>query len=917
MKEGALNYINKGFSIVFVDDKKQASSTEVKPFRENPLTSEELTDFLDKKTIRLDYINSKKKAGIKLFRDVHGIAILTGKTNKNLEVIDVDVKYDNIGTLWSNLEALLKDNLPEIYDNFLISKTKSGGYHIYYRCETIQGNIKLANRETTPEEREETYQIEIQKGTNKEEALKISNNDKIRVLIETRGEGGYAVAPPTKGYEFIQGDIDNIPTISKEQREVIFTISKTFNTVEPIKPYKPTIDYQQTKTSPLDPNKKQATQERNMNSKDKYKGITSIDDYEQRGDFISYLISKGWTQQEEDTERVYLLRPGSSDAKHSGNYHKDTKKFICFSTSTEFEPQRPYNISEAFNLLESGGDWKQTALKLGKLGYGDYSPKQAKETNIRVDIINKQSETSTIVKEGGILNKIEIENALGSEVIISAPNDENRIDILEAISLCQMSGKRVYVNIGGEERRDYVYQLNSLFKKYGDIQDDKGFLEDRDKDNLLDEVIIISANLSPIDKEQFLHQFINETSIKEIGISEASLGITIDRLTTTRDKEAQNIELKKLLSKAQDYQKKGQVKEALDLLDKDISNVKLKDNATEFKKLLLPTTEAQVREEEANFPDSLNTGYLIDKDELLLPSGAISVFAAPTNHGKTIMLINTVINVAERYPDKKFIFLTYEERATSILQYFLNTYIDIDLNKGLSNNRRVFKEYFKTGDTSAISVDKIELFKTKKDEFFKQYIETGRIIIKYVDYNSSELGSAIQYLNKEEPNLGGVFIDYFQLLNLPNKQKKNSRQEELKEVCISLKNTSVDTGLPLVLAAQFNREVTNLERLHPTNIGEAGDIERIVNTLIGLWNMDKKPLLKGISESEKDEVNFKLKKKGIRTEGEKNMYLEILKSRDLPTGSYDFLDFNGNTGRVKNRAETIRDKDKIIEVEPF
>ena len=164
------------------------------------------------------------------------------------------------------------------------------------------------------------------------------------------------------------------------------------------------------------------------------------------------------------------------------------------------------------------------------------------------------------------------------------------------------------------------------------------------------------------------------------------------------------------------------------------------------------------------------------------------------------------------------------------------------------------------------------------------------------------LTGAIQYLNKEAGNIGGVFIDYFQLLKLPQDKYKNysSRVEELKQICISIKDVAVTTGLPLVLAAQFNREVTNLMRLHPTNIGEAGDIERIVNTLIGLWNMYKKPVLKGITDAERDEINN-------RTAGvEKGMYLEILKSRDLPTGAYEVLDFNGNTGKIKNNTNPER-----------
>jgi DNA primase catalytic core len=446
----------------------------------------------------------------------------------------------------------------------------------------------------------------------------------------------------------------------------------------------------------------------------------------------------------------------------------------------------------------------------------------------------------------------------------------------------------------------YEYKLQETINKYGKIEDSKGALEPRDIDNLLEEVVETASNIKdPVDKDRYKKLFTSFEAIKELGVTEESLSITVDRLTSTRDKEAQAKDFKKLLSEATQLQDKGEIDKALDLLDKKVKEVKLKDKATEFSSLLIPTSEAQIIEEEANLPDSLNSGFTIDKDELLLPSGAISVYAAPTNHGKTILLINTVLNVAERYPDKKFIFFTYEERDTSILQYFLNTYIDIDLNNSndeyFGTNRRLIKDYFKTGSTQYINSKNIEYFKSKKEEFFKTYIETGRILVKYIDYNSQELTTAIEYLHKEEPKIGGVFIDYFQLLKLP--KEKNSRQEELKQICVSLKDTAVETGLPLCLAAQFNREVTDLTKLHPTKVGEAGDIERIVNTLVGLWNLQNPIVGKDVSKQDKEIIDFK-------TGGaEKGMYIEMLKSRDLLTGSYEILDFNGNTGKVKNRAK--------------
>ena len=438
----------------------------------------------------------------------------------------------------------------------------------------------------------------------------------------------------------------------------------------------------------------------------------------------------------------------------------------------------------------------------------------------------------------------------------------------------------------------YEYNLQETLNKYGKIEEEIG-LQPKDIDRLLDEVVETASQIpDATDRDRYKKLFTSLEAIKGLGISEESLSITVDRLTSTRDKEAQAKEFKKLLSEATQLQDKGETDKALELLDSKVKEIKLKDKATEFSSLMIPIKENELKERQANKPESLNSGYTIGGEPLLLPSGAISIFTAPTSHGKTTFLINLALNVATASPDKETYLFSYEEDGDSILINTLNTYLDEEIS---SNNRRTLKSYFTTGSTEYIKSQSKDYFTSTKDKFFRELIETKRLNIHYSSYNSDTLIEAIRYLHKHAKP-GAIFIDYIQLLNLPEgKYKTYSRQEEIKEICIALKDVAVETGLPIILGAQFNREVVNQLRIHATKIGEAGDIERIANLIVGFWNNNFKPLA---TEGELNEIN----NKGATTPD--TLYTTILKNRGGRVGLEEILSFNGNTGKIKNSSSS-------------
>ena len=503
-----------------------------------------------------------------------------------------------------------------------------------------------------------------------------------------------------------------------------------------------------------------------------------------------------------------------------------------------------------------------------------------------------------------ILKKVDIKVTDG--IVLSKMDGCTDDDIIALITHYNNQGEYVYVILDGVEVRDYNFQLQYILKKYGRLQNLLGGLPDREISNFLQEVVRIAVKLKPIDRDIFIKEFLSLEAIKELGITQKSITDTIEEILANEYKYKKIEAYNELLKKVNRLQEEEaiDIDDKIELLEGGIKEIKIQDKATSFNDLFKVPTIESIFEEESLLPDSINSGIRIFNTDIMLEGGGLTGVAAPTNHGKTIMLINMLLNVVDRYQDKKFVFFTYEEKSNAILQYILNAYINEPLNNGALTNRSVIRRYFKSKgeDVDFIKLDLIDKFKQKVKEFFSTYIDTSRMIVKYVDYNSYELCTAIEYMQKNIENLGGVFIDYFQLLKLPQGKYKSysSRQEELKQICISLKDVAVETGLPLILAAQFNREVTNLERLHPTNISEAGDIERIMHTLVGLWNMNKKPVQKTLTKPEEDRIREKLQSRGI-TNGDNTIYVELLKSRTEPTGVYDFLEFNGNTGRISNR----------------
>jgi hypothetical protein len=242
------------------------------------------------------------------------IAIIGGQISGGVVCID----FDSAGLCFKDWMKIIEKHSPELLTKFVIQQTPSGGYHVVYRCP--ETNIR-----------------------NKKLAVTVDN----KVLIETRGEGGYFLASPSVGYTLLENDFDNLKNISLEDHEALIEYSRFFN--------KKFTEIETPKTQ--------------NDTQTEAGDVKPFDDYDSKNDPIALLTECGWTVLNRKNDTVYLRRPNKNKGI-SASWNAIPNRFYVFSTSTDFENEHIYKASAVYTVLKHRGNWTEAAKDLYALGYG-------------------------------------------------------------------------------------------------------------------------------------------------------------------------------------------------------------------------------------------------------------------------------------------------------------------------------------------------------------------------------------------------------------------------------------------------------------------------------------------------------------------------------------------------------------------
>lgn len=277
-------------------------------------------------------------------------------------------------------------------------------------------------------------------------------------------------------------------------------------------------------------------------------------------------------------------------------------------------------------------------------------------------------------------------------------------------------------------------------------------------------------------------------------------------------------------------------------------------------------------EERMDNPDTLlgiPTGFReLDNVLLGLQKSDLNIWAAVTGMGKTSAMLSAALNMARR--GARIGFVTQEMEADQITRRL------IALESGLN-------------------LQAVRSGKMNKDQYGRFVASLGKVSELPIYIHSKRVtpdqlrAKALNWMT--DGGLDVLFVDYLQIMSGGDMFKGNQRTQEVSYFARSLKDLALELRIPVVAAAQLNRELEKRQNKRPilSDLRESGEIEQAADIVVFIY---------------RDEYY------NDATEFPNQADLIIAKHRNGPTGTIS-LYFEKTTTRFQNGAERMVDLNRI------
>jgi Domain of unknown function (DUF927)/Bifunctional DNA primase/polymerase, N-terminal len=281
-----------------------------------------------------------------------GLAVIYGEVSGNVEMLEFEGRALEEGVLDEVAEIAEASGLAEVWQTITtgwVTQSPSGGLHFRYRIDgaPVAPNTKLASRLA----REEEYTAEERQRVREKPNAKV-----VRVLVETRGEGGYGVVEPSDGavhptgrpWVRSAGSPGTLPTIPAELAQALRDVCRMADKL-------PKIASARTAPRPAPPRPDGR--------------LRPGDDFEGRATWEEILRGLFRPLYTRGSETYWGWADGVGGAKATTGRDEHDRLWV-FATGSEFEADTPYSKFGAYALLNHRGDHRAAAKELARLGYG-------------------------------------------------------------------------------------------------------------------------------------------------------------------------------------------------------------------------------------------------------------------------------------------------------------------------------------------------------------------------------------------------------------------------------------------------------------------------------------------------------------------------------------------------------------------
>ena len=142
--------------------------------------------------------------------------------------------------------------------------------------------------------------------------------------------------------------------------------------------------------------------------------------------------------------------------------------------------------------------------------------------------------------------------------------------------------------------------------------------------------------------------------------------------------------------------------------------------------------------------------------------------------------------------------------------------------------------------------------------------------------------------------------------------KNLEKRHDIEEAITDFLNFAKETNIPVIAAAQLNKDAKTPEIMGGNHIAESHDLTRFADTIVCLWNPTKREDV-ALDDAAFDKWIFKdwyknhLSAYGCNIGQGGKLYVRVTKARDIESGADAVYNYDGNTRVIGRSPKEVRE----------